>query len=60
MSSNRISKLTRVAAFLLLGAGTSAEAQTGEKTAITSLLSSYEAARQATKLTRMMLLFRRN
>src|SRR2546421_3789690 len=57
MSSNRISKLTRVAAFLLLGAGTSAEAQTGEKTAITSLLSSYEAALNASNTAAVMPLY---
>jgi uncharacterized protein (TIGR02246 family) len=57
MSSNRISKLTRVAAFLVLGAGTSAGAQTGEKTAIMSLLSSYEAALNASDAAAVMPLY---
>jgi uncharacterized protein (TIGR02246 family) len=57
MSSNRIRKLTRVAAFLLLGAGTSAEAQTGERTAIMSLLTSYEAALNASNTAAVMPLY---
>src|SRR2546421_11554577 len=57
MSSNRISKFTRVAAFLLLAAGTSAEAQTGEKAAIISLLSSYEAALNASDAAAVMPLY---
>ena len=57
MSSNRISKFTRVAAFLLLAAGTPAAAQTGEKAAIISLLSSYEAALNASSTAAVMPLY---
>src|SRR5256885_6331529 len=57
MLSNRINKFTRVAAFLLLGAGASAEAQTGEKAAIMSLLSSYEAALNASNTAAVMPLY---
>src|SRR2546423_4122803 len=57
MLSNRINKFTRVAAFLLLGAGAPAEAQSGEKTAIMSLLSSYEAALNASNTAAVMPLY---
>src|SRR5437868_11211421 len=57
MSFNRISKFTRLAALLLLAAGTSAEAQTGEKAAIISLLSSYEAALNGSSAAAVMPLY---
>ena len=57
MSSHSISKFMQIAAFLLLGAGASAEAQTGEKTAIISLLSSYEAALNASNTAAVMPLY---
>ena len=57
MSSNRINKFARVAAFLLLGTGAPAEAQSGEKTAIMSLLSSYEAALNASNTAAVMPLY---
>lgn len=71
MSSNRINKFALAAALLLMGAGGSAEAQTrndstaassttetaGEKTAIMSLLSSYEAALNASNTAAVMPLY---
>src|SRR5215213_1197225 len=57
MLSNRINKLALGAALLLMGASTSAEAQIGEKTAIISLLSSYEAALNASSTAAVMPLY---
>src|SRR5207302_7760062 len=71
MLSNRINKFALVVALLLMGAGGSAEAQTrndstaasgaaetaGEKTAIMSLLSSYEAALNASNTAAVMPLY---
>jgi uncharacterized protein (TIGR02246 family) len=71
MLSNRINKFALVAALLLLGAGGSAEAQTrnistaasgptetaGEQAAVMSLLSSYEAALNASNTAAVMPLY---
>jgi uncharacterized protein (TIGR02246 family) len=71
MLSNRINKFARVAALTLLAAGGSAEAQTrndstaatspaeiaGEKTAVISVLSSYEAALNASNAAAVMPLY---
>ena len=55
MLSNRINKFAVAAALLLMGG--SAEAQTGEKTAIISVLSSYEAALNASNTAAVMPLY---
>ena len=57
MLSNRINKFAPAAGLLLMGIGGSAEAQTGEKTAIMSLLSSYEAALNASNAAAVMPLY---
>jgi uncharacterized protein (TIGR02246 family) len=57
MLSNRINKYALAAALLLMGASASAEAQTGEKAAIISLLSSYEAALNTSSTAAVMPLY---
>jgi uncharacterized protein (TIGR02246 family) len=57
MLSNRINKFALAAGLLLIGVSGSAQAQTGEKTAIRSLLSSYEAALNASNTAAVMPLY---
>ena len=57
MLSNRINKFALAAALLLMGASASAEGQTSEKNAIMSLLSSYEAALNASNTAAVMPLY---
>ena len=57
MLSNRINKFALAAGLLLIGLSGSAQAQTGEKTAIRSLLSSYEAALNASNTAAVMPLY---